>query len=43
MKKQIIDKLSEIGRKFDIVFLGVFGSFTRKDFTNKSDIDLLVA
>ena len=34
--------LSSYCRQNDIVFLGVFGSFARGDFTAQSDVDLLV-
>ena len=35
-------KLIEVCKKNDIVFLAIFGSFVKGDFTKKSDIDLLV-
>jgi predicted nucleotidyltransferase len=34
--------LLKICKQNDIVYLGIFGSFVRGDFTEKSDIDLLV-
>lgn len=34
-------KLLEICKKNDIVFLALFGSIVREDFTDDSDIDLL--
>jgi len=34
-------KLLEMCKNNDIVFLAIFGSFVKGDFTNKSDIDLL--
>jgi predicted nucleotidyltransferase len=37
-----ISKLSELCGKYDIAFLGIFGSYARGDFTGKSDLDLLV-
>ncbi len=36
------EKLLETCRNNDIVFLAIFGSFVKGDFTKKSDIDLLV-
>lgn len=35
-------ELFEICKNNDIVFLAIFGSFVKGDFTKKSDIDLLV-
>ena len=35
-------KLLEICKNNDIIFLAIFGSFIRGDFTKESDIDLLV-
>jgi len=35
-------KLKEICKKYDIIFMGVFGSYVHGDFTPKSDLDLLV-
>jgi len=35
-------KLFEICRKNDVVFLAIFGSVARGDFTKDSDIDFLV-
>ena len=34
-------KLLQICKSNDIVFLAIFGSFVKGDFTKKSDIDLL--
>jgi predicted nucleotidyltransferase len=44
MGKVIIDenKLCKICKKYDVIFLGIFGSYVRDDFTSKSDLDLLV-
>lgn len=36
------EKLFEICKDNDIVFLAIFGSFVKGDFTKESDIDLLV-
>lgn len=36
------EKLSEVCKKNDIIFLAIFGSFAKGDFTDDSDIDLLV-
>ncbi|MCD6228074.1 MAG: nucleotidyltransferase domain-containing protein [Candidatus Omnitrophica bacterium] len=36
------EKLFQICKNNDIVFLAIFGSFLRGDFTEESDIDLLV-
>lgn len=43
MAQNVIDRaeLQEICRRNDIVFLGLFGSFARGDFTPESDVDLL--
>ena len=35
------EKLLEICKNNDIVFLAIFGSFVKEDFTEDSDIDLL--
>lgn len=35
------NKLLEMCGKYDISFLGIFGSYARGDFTAKSDLDLL--
>ena len=44
MEKAVIDevKLKEACPRYDIRFLGVFGSYARGDFSGKSDLDLLV-
>jgi len=36
------EKLSEICKRYKIIELALFGSALREDFTEKSDIDLLV-
>lgn len=36
------EKLLEVCKRNDIVFLAIFGSFVGDDFTEDSDIDLLV-
>jgi len=36
------ERLFQICKNNDIVFLAIFGSFLRGDFTEESDIDLLV-
>ncbi len=36
------EKLSEICKRYKIIELALFGSALREDFTNRSDIDLLV-
>jgi predicted nucleotidyltransferase len=35
-------QVEDICRQNDIAFLGVFGSYARGDYTDESDIDLLV-
>jgi len=35
------DKLLTICRKNDVIFLGLFGSYSRDEATDESDIDLL--
>jgi len=35
-------ELLEIGKKYKVTFLGVFGSYAREDSTSRSDIDILV-
>ena len=44
MEKAVIDesKLREACPRYDIAFLGIFGSYARDDFSGKSDLDLLV-
>ncbi len=37
-----VTQLEDICQRNDIVFLGLFGSFARGDFTPESDVDLLV-
>lgn len=37
-----INKLSGVSQKYDIIYIAVFGSFARGDYSSKSDIDLLV-
>jgi predicted nucleotidyltransferase len=41
-RRGLEEKLSEICRKNDIVFLAVFGSFVRKEQNRKSDIDVAI-
>ena len=36
------DKLLDACKKYDIAFLGIFGSYARGDYNAKSDLDLLV-
>jgi len=36
------NKLENICLKNDIVYMGIFGSFIRKEQTQKSDIDLII-
>lgn len=36
------EKLTEVCRRYDVSFLGVFGSFAKGSATADSDIDLLV-
>lgn len=40
--KILREKKSHFQKKYDISELGVFGSFARGDFNEKSDIDILV-
>jgi len=47
MRDKIIDKINESElldgcRKNDIIFLGIFGSYSRGEQKEKSDIDILV-
>jgi len=42
LKKQLHECLPMLKQKYPIQKLGVFGSATRSDFTDKSDIDILV-
>lgn len=45
-KTDVLNKLSEIkttlNEKYNIVELGLFGSFSRGDYSENSDIDILV-
>ncbi len=41
-KKGLEEKLSEICRKNDIVFLAVFGSYVRGQQNRKSDVDIAI-
>jgi predicted nucleotidyltransferase len=41
-KRGLEEKLGEICRKNDIVFLAVFGSFVRGEQNRKSDIDIAI-
>jgi len=42
-KNEVIEKLKSIDKsKFGILKLGLFGSYAKDNFTNNSDIDLLV-
>ncbi|MCC5998193.1 MAG: nucleotidyltransferase family protein [Thermofilum sp.] len=41
-KKGVEEKLAEICRKNDIVFMAVFGSFARGEQNRRSDIDIAV-
>lgn len=44
MEKKVYNesKLRKTCKKYDVIFLGIFGSYARDDFTRKSDLDLLV-
>ena len=41
-KKGLEEKLAEICRRNDVVFLAVFGSFVRGEQNKKSDIDIAI-
>src|SRR3972149_8310680 len=41
-RKGLEERLAEICRKNDIVFLAVFGSFVREEQNRKSDIDVAI-
>jgi predicted nucleotidyltransferase len=41
-RKGLEEKLAEICRKNDIVFMAIFGSFTRGEQNIKSDIDIAI-
>lgn len=41
-KKGVEEKLAEICRKNDIVFMAVFGSFARGEQNRRSDIDIAI-
>jgi predicted nucleotidyltransferase len=41
-RKGLEEKLAEICRKNDIVFLAIFGSFVRGEQKRKSDIDIAI-
>ena len=36
-----LNTISEVCQRNDISYLGIFGSFNRKDFTAESDVDFL--
>jgi predicted nucleotidyltransferase len=42
MRKQLIEKLKRLGPRYDISYVGVFGSYARGEEDEKSDLDLLV-
>jgi predicted nucleotidyltransferase len=41
-RRGLEEKLAEICRKNDIVFIGIFGSFVRREQNRKSDIDIAI-
>ena len=41
-RKGLEEKLAEICQKNDIVFMGIFGSFVRREQNRKSDIDIAI-
>jgi predicted nucleotidyltransferase len=41
-KKGLEEKLAEICKKNDVVFLAVFGSFVRGEQNKKSDVDIAI-
>ena len=42
-REEILDKLKQIDKsKFGIIELGLFGSYSRNEATDESDIDILV-
>ena len=41
-RKNLEEKLAEICRKNDIVFMAIFGSFVRGEQNKKSDIDIAI-
>jgi predicted nucleotidyltransferase len=41
-RKGLEEKLAEICRKNDIVFMAIFGSFARGEQNRKSDIDIAI-
>jgi predicted nucleotidyltransferase len=41
-RKNLEEKLAEICRKNDIVFMAIFGSFVRGEQKRKSDIDIAI-
>jgi predicted nucleotidyltransferase len=42
IEKILIDNKSRLISKYHLKFIGIFGSFTRDDFTEESDIDILI-
>ncbi len=42
MRRGLEEKLAEICRKNDIIFLAVFGSFVRGQQNRKSDVDIAI-
>jgi predicted nucleotidyltransferase len=42
IKSNLSSMKDELGKKFGVSSIGLFGSVTREDFTDKSDIDILV-
>ena len=42
IKNCLISMKAELAAKFGVSSIGLFGSVTREDFTEKSDIDILV-
>ena len=42
LSRQKAIKLQKACKKYDVTFLGVFGSYARDDWTEKSDLDIVV-
>lgn len=42
IKADLLSMKDELARRFGVSTLGLFGSITRDDFSEKSDIDILV-
>jgi hypothetical protein len=42
IKSELSSMKDELANKFGVSSMGLFGSITREDFTEKSDIDILI-